>query len=82
MKRTSGKKDKDTGEAEFLKWRRKTRRKEGDRFPFRNRCQGKKLMALVDLYLLFESEGKILCWEWSKMRDLREQVDFEIKHEL
>lgn len=73
----------DTGKAEFLRrWRRKTRRKERDRLPFRNKCQKNKLMALVDLYFLFEPEGNILCWEWSKMRDLREQVDFEMKHEL
>lgn len=76
MRRTSGEKT-DTGETEFLRrWRRKTRRKAGDRFPFRNRCQGNKLMALVDLCRLFEPGGKIICWEWSKMRDLGEQVDF------
>lgn len=82
MERTSGKKeDKDTGEAEFLKrCRGKTRRKEEDMFRIRNicRCQEKKLMAflLAAFSLSLEPEGKIVCWDWSKMGDLRVAVNF------
>lgn len=31
-------------------------------------------LLLVGLCFLFEPEGKIIFWEWSKMGDLREKV--------
>ena len=34
-------------------------------------------LLLAGLCFLFEPEGKkIICWEWSKIGDLREQVKF------